>query len=74
VAFGRIVTVFLLMIRILLFCLSLATLTLTGCDNRTQEAVRWDQISKRVDADKSQPWKEAGYPWRNEHYRTGTAW
>jgi uncharacterized lipoprotein NlpE involved in copper resistance len=60
------------MIRILLFCLSLTTFMLTGCDNRTQEAVRWDQIAKS--ANKSQPWKEAAYPWRNENNHTGTAW
>jgi hypothetical protein len=50
-------------------------LSLTSCDNRTQEGVRWDQISRDQQKDPhDQPWGEAKSPWRNDHYREGKAW
>jgi hypothetical protein len=46
-----------------------------GCDNRTRDAVRWDQIAEAQRSDKGvQPWQEASSPWSNVQHRTGLAW
>jgi hypothetical protein len=67
-----------LMIRsvVLLFLSLLGVVGLSGCDNRTQEAVRWDQIAVTLhsDTEKVQMWKEAENPWRNEKQHSGVAW
>jgi hypothetical protein len=65
--------------RIIASVFTLATafilLDLAGCDNRTQEGVRWDQIAQdqRKDAH-DQSWEEAKSPWRNDRYHEGKAW
>jgi hypothetical protein len=63
------------MTRLTLAALSLATLVLNGCDNRTREAVRWDQIAEAQKTDKKvQKWPEAESPWSNAEHHTGIAW
>jgi len=61
--------------RFMVFALCIATSALTGCNNRTRDAVRWDQIAEAQRTDKNvQPWSEARRPWANAQYHTGTAW
>jgi hypothetical protein len=61
--------------RLLVVALCIAACTLTGCNNRTRDAVRWDQIAEAQRTDKNvQPWSEASRPWANVQYHTGTAW
>jgi hypothetical protein len=63
------------MTRLILAALSLATLVLNGCDNRTREAVRWDQIAEAQKTVKNvQKWPEAESPWSNAEHHTGIAW
>jgi hypothetical protein len=63
------------MTRLLVAVLCTAAFALSGCDNRTRGAVRWDQIAKAQQKDKSvQPWSEAKSPWGNAEHLTGTAW
>jgi hypothetical protein len=63
------------MTRLILVALSLATFLLNGCDNRTREAVRWDQIAEAQKTDKNvQKWPEAESPWSNAEHHTGIAW
>ena len=63
------------MTRLILAALSLATLVLNGCDNRTREAVRWDQIAEAQKTDKKvQKWPEAESPWSNAEHHTEIAW
>ena len=53
----------------------LVLISFVGCDNRTGEATRWDQIAKDQKKDpKDQPWEQAKEPWRNDHNHEGTAW
>jgi uncharacterized lipoprotein NlpE involved in copper resistance len=50
-------------------------LVLAGCDNRTQEARRWDQIAANLNSKENvQPWHEARSPWSSDEYHEGTAW
>ncbi|MBV9488309.1 MAG: hypothetical protein JO069_01120 [Verrucomicrobia bacterium] len=59
----------------LLLALSIGALTFTGCDNRTQEARRWDQIARDLNGkEPTQPWHEARQPWSSEQSHEGTAW
>ena len=52
------------MTRLIVAALCLAAFALNGCDNRTRDAVRWDQIAERLQKDKkSQPWPNAESPW-----------
>ncbi|HZC59403.1 MAG TPA: hypothetical protein VE154_05380 [Chthoniobacterales bacterium] len=63
------------MTRLILAALCIATFTLTGCDNRTRDAVRWGQIANAQRANKDiQPWSEAVYRWGNAERETGTVW
>ena len=63
------------MIRLILAALCIATLALTGCDNRTRDDVRWDQIADAQKTDKAiQPWSEADSPWGDAEHKTGTVW
>jgi len=63
------------MTRLILATLCLVTVTLTGCDNRTRDAVRWDQIADAQNANKDvQPWQAANSPWSNVQRHTGLAW
>jgi uncharacterized lipoprotein NlpE involved in copper resistance len=63
------------MIRLILAALCIATLTLTGCDNRTRDAVRWAQIANAQRTNKDvQPWSEAASRWGNAERETGTVW
>ena len=63
------------MTRLILAALTLATFLLNGCDNRTREAVRWDQIAEAQKTDKKvQKWPEAEFPWSNAEHHTGIAW
>jgi hypothetical protein len=46
-----------------------------GCDNRTRDDKRWDQIAETQKSDKdAQPFKEAQDPWSSAEYHTGLAW
>jgi hypothetical protein len=61
--------------RFLVAALCLATLALNGCDNRTHDDERWDQIAETQKKDKNvQPWSEAQAPWGNAEHHNGTAW
>jgi hypothetical protein len=61
--------------RLLVVALCIATCALTGCNNRTRDAVRWDQIAEaQRTVQNVQPWSEARRPWANVQYHTGTAW
>jgi len=63
------------MTRLIVAALCLAAFALNGCDNRTRDAVRWDQIAERLQKDKnSQPWPNAESPWGNAEHHSGTAW
>jgi hypothetical protein len=63
------------MTRLILATLCIATLILAGCDNRTRDAVRWDQIADAQKANKDlQPWSEADSPWGDVEHKTGTVW
>lgn len=63
------------MIRFACSCLVLISLWLTGCDNRTQEARRWETIAKDLKSgNKVQPWREAADPWSNQEHHSGVAW
>jgi hypothetical protein len=63
------------MIRFACSCLVLATVGLTGCDNRTQEDRRWETIAKNQQSGHAtQPWKEAAEPWSNNEHHSGVAW
>jgi hypothetical protein len=63
------------MTRFILAALGLVTLTLTGCDNRTRDAVRWEQIADAQNTNRDvQPWSAAKSPWSNDEYRSGLAW
>gem|GEM_PF-3854841 len=54
----------------------LTLLTLTGCDNRTKEAVRWDQIAQTLQKNsKVQRWEQAKSLWgNNNHYHDRVPW
>jgi hypothetical protein len=61
-----IVTVALPMTRLIVAALCLAAFALNGCDNRTRDAKRWDQIAETRKKDKNvQPWSDAESPWAN---------
>jgi ABC-type uncharacterized transport system auxiliary subunit len=63
------------MIRTLWFLALAAPALLGGCDNRTQEARRWDQISQSQDNGyDTQPWKDAKSPWSSAEHHEGLAW
>jgi hypothetical protein len=63
------------MIRFACSCFVLIPLWLTGCDNRTQEARRWETIAKDLKSrDKVQPWREAADPWSNQEHHNGVPW
>jgi hypothetical protein len=63
-----------LMIRTLWFLVLVAP-ALGGCDNRTQDARRWDQIAQNLDTGShSQPWKDAKSPWSSAEEHEGVAW
>jgi len=63
------------MTRLIVTALCLITFALNGCDNRTRDAARWDQIADTLKTDKNaQPWPEADSPWENAEHHTGTAW
>ncbi|MBW0000715.1 MAG: hypothetical protein JO015_16575 [Verrucomicrobia bacterium] len=48
---------------------------LAGCDNRTQEDRRWEQIATNLSSTENiQPWHEARTPWSSEEHHEGTAW
>src|SRR5208282_6049759 len=52
--------------RLLVVALCIATCALTGCNNRTRDAVRWDQIAEaQRTVQNVQPWSEARRPWAN---------
>ena len=63
------------MIRTLWFLVLVAPALLDGCDNRTQDARRWDQIAQNLDnGSHSQPWKDAKSPWSSAEAHDGVAW
>jgi uncharacterized lipoprotein NlpE involved in copper resistance len=63
------------MTRPIVTALCLVTFALSGCDNRTRDAARWDQIAETLKTDKNvQPWSEASSPWENAEHHTGAAW
>jgi len=59
----------------LLLTFTLLALAFAGCDNRTQEDVRWDQIAKDLNGKEPvQPWQQAREPWSSEQHHDGLAW
>jgi hypothetical protein len=59
-------TVALPMTRLIVAALCLAAFALNGCDNRTRDAKRWDQIAETQKKDKNvQPWSDVESPWAN---------
>jgi len=63
------------MTRRFLVCLALMASALCGCDNRTRDDERFDQIAETQKSDKgAQPFKEAEDPWSSAEYRKGLAW
>ena len=63
------------MIRPFSVCLVLVACVLCGCDNRTRDDKRWDQIAETQKSDKdAQPFKEAEDPWSSAEYHKGLAW
>jgi hypothetical protein len=63
------------MTRLLLVCLAFSVSALSGCDNRTQEDRRWDQIAETLKTDKAaQPFTQAERPWSNAEHHHGLAW
>jgi hypothetical protein len=63
------------MTRLIVAALCLAVFALNGCDNRTRDDDRWDQIAETLKKDKNaQPWSDAESPWANAEHHSGTAW
>jgi predicted small secreted protein len=63
------------MIRLFIAALCVATFSLTGCENRTRDGVRWDQIAEAQKTSKDvQPWSEARSPWSEIEHHSGLAW
>lgn len=63
------------MIRTLWFLVLAAPALLGGCDNRTHDARRWDQIAQRQGGGPAtQPWKDAKSPWSSAEHHEGLAW
>jgi hypothetical protein len=63
------------MTRLIVAALCIAASILTGCNNRTRDAVRWDQIAEAQSTVQNvQPWSEARRPWASAQYHNGTAW
>ena len=63
------------MTRLIVVALCLATFALNGCDNRTRDGVRWDQIAARLRKDKNvEPWSDAESPWGDAEHHSGTVW
>jgi hypothetical protein len=63
------------MTRPLLIGLALFASAFSGCDNRTHDDERWDQISETLKTDRSiQPFKQAKDPWSNAEHHEGLAW
>ncbi|MBV9106853.1 MAG: hypothetical protein JO313_12620 [Verrucomicrobia bacterium] len=63
------------MSRLIFAAFCVATFALNGCDDRTRDAVRWNQIAEAQKTDKNvQPWAEARSPWTDVEYHRGTAW
>lgn len=60
--------------RVLLLSSCVAIFLLVGCDNRTAEGVRWDQIAASQKKEEVQPWTQAKTPWRNAEHRTSLPW
>jgi hypothetical protein len=63
------------MTRPLLISLAFFASAFSGCDNRTRDDERWDQISETLKTDKAvQPFKQAKDPWSNAEHHEGVAW
>jgi hypothetical protein len=63
------------MVRLFFVCLVLISSAFSGCDNRTRDGNRWDQIAETLESDKAvQPFKEAEDPWSSAEHHTGLAW
>jgi len=63
------------MTRPIVAALCFASLALNGCDNRTRDDDRWDQIAETLKKEKEvQPWSAAESPWGNAEHHSGTAW
>jgi hypothetical protein len=63
------------MTRLLLVCMAFLVSALSGCDDRTQEDRRWDQIAETLKTDKAtQPFTQAKKPWSNAEHHEGLAW
>jgi hypothetical protein len=60
-------------LTVAVFCL--AAFAFNGCDNRTRDAERWNQIAETLKKDKNvQPWSDAESPWANAEHHSGIAW
>ena len=63
------------MTRLIVAALCFAAFALNGCDNRTRDDDRWEQIAETLKKDKNaQPWPDAESPWANAEHHSGTAW
>ncbi|MBV9671731.1 MAG: hypothetical protein JO076_02765 [Verrucomicrobia bacterium] len=63
------------MLRVLTLSFCVAIFLLVGCDNRTADAVRWDQIAAmQRKGEGIQPWTQANSPWRNAEHRKDLPW
>jgi hypothetical protein len=63
------------MIRSSLVCLALIASAFCGCDNRTHDAKRWDQIAEDLKTDKGiQPFHQARDTWSSAEYHKGLSW
>jgi hypothetical protein len=63
------------MSRFFLLGVALLASALSGCDNRTHEAQRWDQIAETLRTDQNiQPFKGAEKPWSSAEHHQGLAW
>ena len=56
-------------------CLAFLASAFSGCDNRTNDGRRWDEIAETLKTDKNvQPFKEAEDPWSSAEHHNGLAW
>jgi uncharacterized lipoprotein NlpE involved in copper resistance len=63
------------MTRIITAALCIVTFSLAGCDNRTRDGKRWDEIAEIQKTDQNaQPWQDASSPWSEVEHHSGLAW
>ena len=63
------------MTRLITAAICIAIFGLAGCDNRTRDDKRWEEIAEVQKTDKNaQPWPEADSPWSEVEHHSGVAW